>query len=157
MPDNLRRDGRNYIEWIWSLLDDGIPIPVSESFTELRTDAGEPLLDPEIASHLDEGFRAAQGAASANGHRIDDVVTCCSARELDGGPLCNELARLFFVDAAAALSRAQAIGEICDVVEEFCAEAAHLKRRLATDGALPMPLRRAIDAAAADQGEGGRV
>ncbi|GAA0005940.1 hypothetical protein BRDID11002_59440 [Bradyrhizobium diazoefficiens] len=73
------------------------------------------------------------------------------------GPLADELARLFFVNSAAALSRAKAIGEICDAAEEFCAEAFHLKRRLATDNALPKSLRRAIDAAAADDQEGDHV
>ena len=73
------------------------------------------------------------------------------------GPLADELARLFFVNSAAALSRAKASGEICDAAEEFCDEAFHLKRRLATDNALPKSLRRAIDAAAADDQEGDHV
>ncbi len=150
VPDNLRRDGSNYVEWIWSLIDDGIPIPLSESFVCLRTAQNEPLLDPHIASHLDDQLKVALQAATANGHRLDDVVSCCMARDFDGGALGDELARLFFVQTSAALSRARSIGQICDAAEEFCVEAAHLKRRWATDPALPQALRRAIDAAAND-------
>lgn len=157
VPDNLRRDGSNYIEWIWSLLDDGIPIPKNDCFGDLRTAQDQPLLDPDVASLLDNQLKVALRAAIANGHGLDDIVTCCGARDLDGGPLADELARLFFVNSAAALSKAKAIGEICDVAEEFCAEAFHLKRRLATDDALPKSLRRAIDAAAADDQEGDHV
>ncbi|MEZ0099512.1 hypothetical protein ABIF25_003094 [Bradyrhizobium elkanii] len=95
------------------------------------------MLDPEIARHLDDQLKVALQAATANGHRLDDVVSCCMARALDGGPLGDELGRLFFVETSGALSRARSIGEICDAAEEFCVEAAHLKRRSAIDRALP--------------------
>lgn len=157
VPDNLHRDGSNYVKWIWSLLDDGIEIPMSGSFIDLRTQQGKPLLDPDMAAHLDDQMKVARRAAAANNHGLEDVVTCRRAGDIDAGPLVDELSRLFFTDSAAALSRAGAIGEICDVAEEFCREAIHLKRTLATDRALPRTLRQAIDKDAADEQEGGRV
>jgi hypothetical protein len=155
VPDNLRRDGSNYVEWIWSLLDEGIDIPLSGSFAGLRTAQGEPLLDTGIAAYLDGQLKIAWRAASGNSHGIEDVVICCGARGLDGGPLADELSRLFFTDCELALSRAKAIGEICDVAEAFCKEAVYLKRALATDFAMPRKLRLAIDDAAANEQEDG--
>jgi len=143
VPDNLRRDGSNYVEGIWSPLDDGIEIPRSGSFCDLRTAAGAPLLDPDIAAHLDEQMKIAMGAAAANKHSLEDMVTCCSARDLDGGTLADELSRLFFLNSEEALLRARAIGELCDIAEDFCREAIYLRASLASDSALPMPLRRA--------------
>ncbi|MBR1000518.1 MULTISPECIES: hypothetical protein [Bradyrhizobium] len=145
VPDNLRRDGSNYVEWIWSLLDDGIEVPLSGSFTDLRTAAGEPLLDAGVAADLDEQMTLARRAAAGVNHDLQDVLTCCRADGLDAGPLADELSRQFFLDSEATLSRAKAIGEICDMAEEFCKEALYLKADLARDPQLPMALRRAVD------------
>ncbi len=150
VPDNLRRDGSNYVEWIWSLLDDGIDIPLSGSFVDLRTETGERLPDPDMVAYLDDQMKVARRAADARGHSLQDVITCCRARGLDAGPLADEFCRLFFTDCEAALSRARAIGEICEVAENFCKEALNLKASLATDSALPRQLRRVIDASLAD-------
>jgi hypothetical protein len=157
VPDNLLRDGSNYVEWIWSLLDDGIEIPRSGSFGDLRAATGAPLLDPDIAVHLDEQMKIAMGAAAANNHGLEDIITCCSARDLDDGPLADELSRLFFLNSEEALSRARAIGELCDIAEDFCREAIYLKAPLTSDSALPMPLRRAIDPSASDGREDRRA
>ncbi|WP_165935792.1 MULTISPECIES: hypothetical protein [unclassified Bradyrhizobium] len=157
IPDNLRRDGSNYVEWVWSLLDDGIDIPRSGSFADLRTATGAPLLDPDMAAHLDEQMKVAMGAAAANNHGIEDIITCCSARDFDAGPLADELSRLFFMNSEEALSRAKSIGEICDIAEDFCREAIYLKASLASDSVLPMPVRRAIAPSAADDREDRRA
>lgn len=102
-----------------------------------------------MAAYLDGQMKVARRAADAKGHGLQDVITCCRGRGLDAGPLADELCRLFFTDCEAALSRARTIGEICEVAEDFCKEALHLKASLPTDSALPMQVRRAIDASMA--------
>lgn len=112
ISDNLRSDGSNYVEWIWSLLDNGIDVPLSGPFADLRKEAGQPLLDSDIAAHLDEQMKIAWRASAAVNHGLQDVVTCCRARDLDAGPLADELSHLFFTDSELALSRAKAIGDL---------------------------------------------
>ncbi|MBR1177996.1 hypothetical protein JQ617_28820 [Bradyrhizobium sp. KB893862 SZCCT0404] len=124
---------------------DGIEIPLAGSFADLRTDAGAPLLDADIAAHLDEQLEIARRAASAVNHDLQDVVTCCRADGLEAGPLADELSRRFFVDAQGAIARAKAIGEICEVAEEFCKDAIYLKATLASEPRIPSPLRRAMN------------
>jgi hypothetical protein len=52
------------VEWVWSLLDDGI-----ESF---RT-----------AEYLDEQLIIATRVASLRGHAMADVILCCKADGID--------------------------------------------------------------------------
>jgi len=148
VPDNLRRDGSNYVEWIWSLLDDGIEIPLAGSFADLRTDAGAPLLDIDVAAYLDEQMKIARLAAASVNHDLQDVVTCCRAEDIDAGALVDELTNRFFVDPEGAKARAKALGEICETAEEFCKDAIYLKATLANDPKIPRPLRRAMNWAA---------
>jgi hypothetical protein len=150
IPDNLRPDGSNYVEWIWALLDDGIEIATVGSFAQLRCPSGAPLLDGAAADHLDSQLVIARRAADQRGHDLRDVVMCCRPGDLDAGKLADELSRLFFTDSASALARARAIGEICDIAEEYRPEAIRVKFALATDRALPRVIRRAVDPSAED-------
>jgi hypothetical protein len=145
IPDNLRPDGSNYVEWVWALLDDEIDIPLTGSFAKLLTPSENPLLDDWAAAHLDKQLATARLAADERGHALADVVVCCRPEAFDAGELADDLYRLFFSDSASALARARAIGEICDVAEEYRPEAFRLKMALATDSKLPLALRRAVD------------
>lgn len=124
VPDNLCRDRSNHVEWIWSLHEDGIEIPLSGSFGDLCTEAGEPLLDIVVAAHLDDQLKVTRLAALANNHDLQDAVTCCKAGDLDPDPLAR---RAQILDTGRALSRAKAMGEICDVAVGVCREAIYLK------------------------------
>jgi hypothetical protein len=145
VPDNLRRDGSNYVEWIWSLLDDGIDIPLSGSFAELRTAQDLPLLDADIAAYLDDQLKIARRGASVNGHDLADVITCCNAPNTDSGGLADQLIQLFFHNKTAAVARARSLGEICDAAEDFNKAAIYLKFDLATDDTLPRVVRDALN------------
>jgi len=83
IPDNLEPDGRNYIEWTWSLLDDGNDVCDQASFSTLKTSNGEPLLAEHAARHLDEQMLIAMKAATENGHLFADVILCCKAPDID--------------------------------------------------------------------------
>jgi hypothetical protein len=151
IPDNLRPDGSNYVEWVWALLDDEIDIPLTgSSFAELRTPSREPLLDDWAAAHLDKQLAIARLAADERGHALADVLLCCRPQGFDAGELADELCRLFFTDSASALARGRALGEICGIAEEYRPEAFHLKMALATDPELPRAVRRAVDPFASD-------
>jgi hypothetical protein len=145
VPMVLEADGRNYIEWTWSLLDDGIEISDQASFSALKTDGGEPLLATFAAEYLDEQMLVAKKAANEKGHGFADVILCCKAPETDSGEIADDLLRLFFRDTAAAVARARSLGEICDVAEDFNVEAMHLKMHLAADERLPKALRDALN------------
>jgi hypothetical protein len=144
IPLNLEPDGRNYIEWTWSLLDDGIELSDQMSFSTLQTDDGKPLLADFTAEYLDEQMLFAKKAANQEGHGFADVILCCKASETDSGKIADDLLRLFFRDAAAAVARAKSLGEICDVAEDFNVEVMHLRMNLATDELLPRALRDAL-------------
>jgi hypothetical protein len=145
VPYNLEPDGGNYVEWTWSLLDDGIDISGQASFSTLRTPDGQPLLEADTAEYLDEQMGIAKKAAVAKGHDIADVILCCKAPNIDSGAVADELIEQFFRDTASAMARAKALGEICDVAEDFNISAIHLKMNLATDEKLPKPLRDALN------------
>jgi hypothetical protein len=145
VPMVLEADGRNYIEWTWSLLDDGIELSDQASFSTLKTDAGEPLLAAFAAEYLDEQMLVAKKAASEKGHGFADVILCCKALGTDSGEIADHLLQLFFRDTAAAVARAKSLGEICDAAEDFNVEAMHLKMNLATDERLPKALRDALN------------
>jgi hypothetical protein len=144
VPMVLEADGRNYIEWTWSLLDDGIELSDQASFSTLKTAAGKPLLAAFAAEYLDEQMLVAKKTANQEGHGFADVILCCKAPETDSGKIADDLLRLFFCDAAAAVARAKSLGEICDVAEDFNVEAIYLKMNLATDERLPKALRDAL-------------
>jgi hypothetical protein len=80
VPDNLAPDGRNYVEWAWSLLDDGIELSSEGSFSTLKTCDGEPLLAGFAAEYLDEQMLIAKKAAIEKGHDFADV-TCAAERQ----------------------------------------------------------------------------
>lgn len=145
VPDNLRRDGSNYVEWIWSLLDDGIDIPLSGSFADLRTAQGKPLLEAGTAAHLDDQLKIARRGASLNGHDFADVITCCKAPDINSGGLADQLMQLFFRNTVAAVARARSLGEICDLAEDFNKASIYLKFDLATDERLPGAVREALN------------
>jgi hypothetical protein len=145
VPMVLENDGRNYIEWTWSLLDDGIEISDLASFSTLKTDAGEPLLAAFAAEYLDEQMLIAKNAAVEKGHDFADVILCCKAPNIDSGAVADELIEQFFGNTASAMARAKALGEICDIAEDFNISAMHLKMNLATDEMLPKPLRIALN------------
>jgi len=141
----LEPDGRNYIEWTWSLLDDGIELSDQMSFSTLQTDDGKPLLAAFAAEYLDEQMLIAKKAANEKGHSFSDVILCCKAPNIDSGAVADELAKQFFQDTIFAMARAKALGEICDIAEDFNISAMHLKMNLATDEMLPKPLRDALN------------
>ncbi len=145
VPQNLEADGRNYVEWVWSLLDDGIELCDRASFSTLKTSGGEPLLDSFAAKHLDEQMLIARSAAAKDGHSFADVIMCCKAPNVDYGAITNDLFRLFFQEPAAAVARAKSIGEICDVAEDFCKAAIYLKFDLSKDENLPKAVRKALN------------
>ncbi|MCK1480548.1 hypothetical protein IVB27_38905 [Bradyrhizobium sp. 197] len=145
VPENLEPDGRNYVEWTWSLLDDGIDVCDQASFSTLRTADGQPLLEAEVAEHLDGQMLIAKKAAVQKGHEFADVILCCKAPNVDSDVTADELAKQFFLDTTFAMARARALGEICDVAEDFNISAMHLKMNLATDELLPKPLREALN------------
>jgi len=145
IPLNLEPDGRNYVEWTWSLLDDGIEPSDQTSFSSLRTHDGKPLLAAFAAEYLDEQMLIAKKAANDNGHEFSDVILCCRAPDVDSGAIADELLQLFFRNTDAAVTRARSLGEICDVAEDFNVEAMHLKVNLATDKRLPKALRDALN------------
>jgi len=80
VPDNLAPDGRNYVEWAWSLLDDGIELSSEGSFSTLKTCDGEPLLAGFAAEYLDEQMLIAKKAAIEKGHDFAHV-TCAAERQ----------------------------------------------------------------------------
>ena len=141
VPDNLEADGRNYIEWICSLIDDGIEPNDQASFSTLKTNSREPLLTDFAAEYLDEQMTIAKKAAKERGHDFADVILCCKAPDIDSGKIADELIRLFFLDSAAALARASSLGEICDIAEDFSKDAIFLKFNLATDEKIPKAVR----------------
>ena len=145
IPLNLEPDGRNYIEWVWSLLDDGIEVSNEGSFSALKTDHGQPLLAGFAAEYLDEQMLIAKRAAIEKGHDFADVVLCCKAPDVDSVKIAGDLIQLFFRDTAAAVARAKSLGEICDVAEDFCKAAIHLKFDLAADKNLPKAVRDALN------------
>jgi hypothetical protein len=145
VPQNLEPDGRNYVEWTWSLLDEGIDVSDEGSFSLLTTPDGQPLLEDDAAGYLDEQMLIAKKAAVAHGHNFADVILCCKAPNIDSGAVADELIEQFFRDTACAMARAKALGEICDVAEDFNISAMHLKMNLATDEKLPKPLRDALN------------
>jgi hypothetical protein len=145
VPYNLEPDGGNYVEWTWSLLDDGIDISGQASFSTLRTPDGQPLLEADTAEYLDEQMVIAKKAAVAKGHDIADVILCCRAPDINSDAVADELAKQFFLDTPLAMARAKALGEICDIAEDFNISAMHLKMNLATDELLPKPLREALN------------
>jgi hypothetical protein len=144
-PNNLRSDGSNYVEWICSLIDDGIEPNEKASFSALKTDQAEPLLAGFAAEFLDERMLIARKAAADNGHDFADVIACCKAPDIDSGKLADQLIQLFFRNKAAALARAKSLGEICDVAEDFNNAAIFLKLNLATDERVPKVLRDALN------------
>jgi hypothetical protein len=144
IPLNLERDGRNYIEWVWSLLDDGIEVSNEGSFSALKTDHGQPLLADFAAEYLDEQMLIAKRAAIEKGHGFADVIMCCKAPNVDYDAITSDLLRLFFQEPAAAVARAKSIGEICDVAEDFCKAAIHLKFDLSNEN-LPKAVRKALN------------
>lgn len=145
VPQNLKPDGQNYVEWTWSLLDDGIDVVDQASFSALRTPSGQPLLEADTAEYLDEQMVIARKAAVAKGHDIADVILCCRAPNVDSGAVADELTKQFFLDTTLAMARAKALGEICDIAEDFNISAMHFKMNLATDELLPKPLRGALN------------
>jgi hypothetical protein len=145
VPQNLEPDGRNYVEWTWSLLDDGIDVSDQASFSALTTTDGQPLLEDDAAEYLDEQMLIAKKAAVGHGHDFADVILCCKAPNINSGAVADELIEQFFRDTASAMARAKALGEICDVAEDFNISAMHLKMNLATDEKLPKPLRGALN------------
>lgn len=96
VPENLEPDGRNYVEWTWSLLDDGIDVCDQASFSTLRTPDGQPLLEADVAEHLDGQMLIAKKAAVQKGHDFADVILCCKAPNVDSGAIADELAKQFF-------------------------------------------------------------
>jgi hypothetical protein len=133
VPQNLKPDGQNYVEWTWSLLDDGIDVSDQASFSALRTPDGQPLLDDDAAEYLDGQMMIAKKAVVEKGHDFGDVILCCKAPNIDSGAVADELAKQFFLDTAFAMTRAKALGEIYDIAEDFNISAMHLKMNLATD------------------------
>jgi hypothetical protein len=144
VPDNLKADGRNYIEWTCSLIDDGIEPNDQASFSTLNTNVGEPLLTGLAAECLDEQMIMAKKAAIKKGHDFADVILCCKAPDIDSGRIADELTQLFFRDTAAALARAKSLGEICDEAEDSNKESIFLKFNLASDEAIPKAVRAAL-------------
>jgi hypothetical protein len=145
VPENLEPDGRNYIEWAWSLLDDGIEFSSEGSFSTLKTRDGPPLLAGFAAEYLDEQMLIAKKAAMEKGHDFADVILCCKAPNVDSCGIADDLIQLFFRDKAAAVTRAKSLGEICDVAEDFCKAAIYLKFDLAADKTLPKAVRDALN------------
>jgi hypothetical protein len=145
IPDNLEPDGRNYIEWTWSLLDDGIEPNDQASFSTLKTSDGQPLLADFAAEYLDEQMLVAKAAAIGKGHAFADVILCCRAPDIDSGEVADQLIHLFFRDTPAAVARAKSLGEICDVAEDFIKAAIYLKFNLARDETLPKVVRDALN------------
>jgi hypothetical protein len=145
VPQNLEPGGQNYVEWTWSLLDDGIEFSDQASFSTQRTPDGQPLLENDAAVYLDEQMLIAKKAAVEHGHDFADVILCCKAPNIDSGAVADELIEQFFRDTASAMARAKALGEICDAAEDFNISAMHLKMNLATDEMLPKPLRDALN------------
>jgi hypothetical protein len=145
VPQNLEPNGQNYVEWTWSLLDDGIEVSDQASFSTLRTPDGQPLMEDDAAEYLDEQMLIAKKAAVEKGHDFADVILCCKAPNIDSGAVADELAKQFFLDTTFAMARAKALGEICDIAEDFNISAMHLKMNLATDEMLPKPLRDALN------------
>ncbi len=142
IPCNLKPDGTNYVEWVAALLEDGIEVRPGRSFSDLKTDDGGVLIDAAAAAYLDKQLVIATRAAEARGHAICDVVICCKANSIDSTALADELNRQYFVDRAAALTRARAISEICEEAEEFVREAIHLKWMFAGDDQLVPEIRK---------------
>jgi hypothetical protein len=145
VPMILEADGRNYIEWTWSLLDDGIEVSNQASFSTLRTRVGQPLLEDYAAEYLNGQMLTATKAAVEKGHDFADVILCCKAPDINSGAVADELTKQFLLDTTLAVARAKALGEICDIAEEFNTSAMHLKMSLATDEMLPKPLRDALN------------
>ncbi len=144
IPCNLASDGRNYVEWVWALLDDGIDIDIGRPFAELKTDDGQQLLTKDAANYLDGQLVVAMAAAASKGYDLRDVVLCCRAPFTDSGAIADELATLFSTDRFRAIARAKALAQICDAAEEFCKDAIHLKWNLAADDCLAPDIRKAF-------------
>jgi hypothetical protein len=119
VPLNLESDGSNYIEWTWSLLDEGIEPSDQSPFSALRAPDGQPLLTDHAATYLDEQMLVASKAALDNGHRMADVILCCKSPNIDSGAIADELIKQFFRDRTVAVARATALGQICDIAEDF--------------------------------------
>src|ERR1700731_4323314 len=113
VPQNLKPDGQNYVEWTWSLLYDGIEVSDQASFSTLRTPDGQPLLGSDVAEHLDGQMLIAKKAVVQKGHDFADVILCCKAPNVDSGSIADELAQQFFLDTTSTMARAKALGEIC--------------------------------------------
>ena len=67
IPDNLAPDGRNYVEWVWALLDDGIDMDIGRPFAELKTEDGHQLLTKDAATYLDGQLVVAMAGRSKQG------------------------------------------------------------------------------------------
>jgi hypothetical protein len=145
VPQNLRNNGSNYVEWVWSLLDVGIEPGGDESLSALTTDSGRPLLTREAAEYLDNRMVVARAAAANDGHRFDDVILCCRAPEVDGNAIAADLLGMYRANRTAAVARARSLGKICDVAEEFCPAAIYLKFDLSKDVTLPSAIRDALN------------
>jgi hypothetical protein len=145
VPYNLDEDGRNYIEWTCSLIDDGIELNDQVSFSTLKTNSGQPLLTDTAAKFLDEQMIIARKAAIGKGHDFADVILCCKAPDVNSGRIADELIQLFFRDTAAVLARAKSLGEICDEAEEFNKDAIFLKFNVASDEGIPKAVRVAFN------------
>lgn len=142
IPENLKPDGSNYVEWVWALLDDGIEVRPGHSFSSLQARHGDALLESRAAVFLDEQLVIATRAAALHGHDMRDVVMCCHAASIDSTAIADDLNCRYVSDPKAALARARAIAEICEVADEFCPEAIHLKWKLAGDDQLQEEVRR---------------
>ena len=145
VPQNLRDSGSNYVEWVCSLLGDGIQPSRNESLSTLKTSAGRPLLTEEAAEFLDGLMVVARAAAARDGHGFDDVILCCKAPDVDGNAIAAELLEVYRADKAAGVARARSLGLICDVAEEFCQAATYLKFDLSKDETLPRAIRDALN------------
>jgi hypothetical protein len=96
VPQNLEPDGRNCIEWAWSLLDDGIELSDQAAFSTLKTCDGEPLLAGFAAEYLDEQMLVAKKAAIEKGHEFADVILCCKAPDIDSGEIADNCSSYSF-------------------------------------------------------------